>query len=89
MLGALNGEGGAYRRSCEEQRRAVREELSKNPAFSRVEVSNDCDGGLISLSGRVRTQGDRSQLRRSVTHVIGDSRSNYAVTFIQVDSDEK
>ena len=89
IVGVLNGEVGAYRRNCDEQRLELIPILQSDPAFIEVTVAEECDGGWVFLVGSVPTQPDRWRLQYAVTNVIGKRRAEHAVASVQVKQSSK
>ena len=85
VAGALTGEDGAYRRHCDEQRDALRAVLASDPAFARLEVSSGCDGGWVTLQGRVERGQSWVRLREAVVRALGEKRAENALSLVTVE----
>ena len=85
VVGGLRGEGDAHRRQCEEQREALRTVLASDPAFARLEVSPSCDGGWVTLHGRVERGEAWVRLRQAVIRVLGEKRAEFALELVTVE----
>jgi len=83
LVGAIQGESGAYHRQFLDERAVLDPILNGDAAFAEVTVQEYSGGGAYLL-GAVPTQQDQARLHEAVGRAVGTLRSGFVMQGISV-----
>lgn len=83
FIGLIRGETGEQFRQYLHERRLLDTEIRRDPAFASIAIERRSDGGAY-LSGELADPLDLERLRKVVSHVLGEPRTDETISAVTI-----